>query len=113
MMASFRSLETEMPFKTRKPGTTGRDSSGSVARTITLGRRVDRGKNGSLPKSTSSTNTDWGPAGRAAAAAAAAAARLLSAQPHGEKSAPATISGANEVSERCMGGRERFKKRSG
>src|SRR6058998_4328444 len=108
MMAIFRSLETEMPFKTRKSGTTGRDSSGSAARTITLGRRVDRGKKGSLPKSTSSTNTDWGPAGWRAAAAG-----LLSAQPHGEKSAQATISGANEVSERCMGSREGFKKRSG
>src|SRR5213592_88860 len=108
MMASFLSLRTEMPFNTMKSGTIDRTVSESVVWTRSLGRRIDLGKKGCLPKSTSSTNTDLGPA-----AGATAAAGLLSARAPDDRSRQAISSGASGVNGRCMVGKRGFKERWG
>src|SRR6266496_1242482 len=97
MMASFLSFKTEMPLSTIASGTTARGGSRSVVRTMTLGRRLDLGKKGSLPKSGWSIKTDLGPV-----AATMGAIGLVSAQPQRAKSRLAISKGASEGNGRGM-----------
>src|SRR5439155_3149012 len=97
MMASFLSFCTEIPLNTMKSGTAVLDGSRSLGFTMTVGRRNDLGKKGSLPKPGSSTKTDLGPVAKSVEVAG-----LLSARPLGGKSRQARVKGASAINRRCM-----------
>src|SRR5262245_48954031 len=98
MMANLRPCAKEMPLQVIKEGTVGSGGGASTVLTTTF-RRVDLGKNGSLPLPGSSRNSDLGaPAGTIGDGALLSAPRLTGTR------MLATSRMTDDLRIRCMGG---------